>query len=298
MKKYIILSVIMCLFVLTDSISTIGMSSPESSPEIVENFDPFMTGKLLSGPTKDVPWEEDEKFLAAQEKYDCPILMGAYKTVLPDPLPGEEANVHLAARYISGTVIEPNKIFSQNGVAGPYTTNRGYQKGPTYVGANYTETIGGGVCKIASTLFNVAILSNLAIVERHSHSMPVPYVPYGQDATVYYGAKDFKFKNDTEYPVLVWAQGIENILYIGFYGQTIPPQITWKHEAIRVFAAPVIYKKNRNLPSHTEKILHEGMDGALINSWIILDYPDGTSEEKNLGKRYYAPLPYIKEIGG
>ena len=37
--------------------------------------------------------------------------------------------------------------------------------------------------------YNVAVLSNLKIIERHNHSMPVPYVPYGQDATVAYGSK-------------------------------------------------------------------------------------------------------------
>jgi hypothetical protein len=290
-KTGIILSVIICLFGLTDSIFSVESQN-------AENFDPLMTGKLLSGPTSEVPWEDDEKFLTMKEKYDCPILMGAYKTVLPDPLPGEESNVHLAARYICGTVLEPNKVFSQNSVAGPYTTQRGYQKGPTYVGSSYTETISGGVCKIASTLYNVAILSNLAIVERHTHSMPVPYVPYGQDATVYYGSRDIKFMNNTTSPVLIWAEGIDNVLYIGFYGRTIPPEVTWKHEVIKVFKAPVIYKKNGTLPLNEEKLIHEGMDGVLINSWIILTYPDGTSTEKNLGKRYYAPLAHIKEISG
>jgi hypothetical protein len=74
--------------------------------------------------------------------------------------------------------------------------------------------------------------------------------------------------------------------------------VTWKHEVIKVFKAPVIYKKNGTLPLNEEKLIHEGMDGVLINSWIILTYPDGTSTEKNLGKRYYAPLAHIEEISG
>jgi hypothetical protein len=111
--------------------------------------------------------------------------------VLKDPLPGEESNVHLAAKILSGAIVNPGEIFSQNERIGPYSESRGFQKGPTYNGSKLSTTIGGGVCKIASTLYNAAILSNLPIVERHPHGMPVPYVPYGQDATVSYGKIDF-----------------------------------------------------------------------------------------------------------
>ena len=55
--------------------------------------------------------------------------------------------------------------------------------------------------------------SNLEIIERHNHSMPVAYVPYGQDATVAYGIKDFKFKQHP-FPILIWAEGIGNRLCI------------------------------------------------------------------------------------
>jgi vancomycin resistance protein YoaR len=139
-------------------------------------------------------------------------------------------------------------------------------------------------------------MSDLTIVERHNHSMPVPYVPYGQDATVYYGAKDFKFRNNTSSPILVWAQGVDNILYIGIYGQTKPPRVVWSHDVLKVTKAPVICQKNPDLLPGTEKITHEGMDGAVISTKITLTYPDGKSETRDLGKSYYNPLPYVKEI--
>ena len=269
-----------------------GAAAPGSA---AVDFDPFMRGTLLSGQVTETPWQSDDDFLAAREKYGCPVLMAAYKTVLKDPLPGEEANVHLAARFISGTVVEPGGIFSQNRSAGPYNASRGYKKGPTYMGTTYSETIGGGVCKIASTLFNVAVLSDLAIVERHSHSMPVPYVPYGQDATVYYGVKDFRFMNSTDSPILIWARGVDNILYIGFYGRATPPKIVWNHEVLDVYKAPVVYIENDALPPGGQVVDHEGMDGAVIESWIVRLYPDGTGDVRDMGKRYYNPLPWIIE---
>ncbi|SHH91302.1 VanW like protein [Sporobacter termitidis DSM 10068] len=258
-------------------------------------FDPFLRASLLSGPTTQVPWQNDPAFNAAKKENGCTALLAAYKTVLRDPLPGEEGNVHLAARYIRGALVPPGETFSQNETAGPYTAERGYDSGPTYMGTLYSETIGGGVCKIASTLFNVAVLSDLAIVERHTHSMPVPYVPYGQDATVYYGAKDLKFKNTTGAPILIWAEGIDNILYIGFYGQSVPPELVWHHDVLNVYRAPVVYRDNTKLPKGTEHVLHEGMDGAAIRSWITRFHSDGTSDVREMGTHYYNPLSWIIE---
>jgi vancomycin resistance protein YoaR len=259
------------------------------------NFDPFLRGSLESRPVTSLPWDSDPEFLAAKEKSGCPLLMAAYMTVLRDPLPGEESNVHTAARYVAGTVLRPGEVFSQNAVAGPYTEDRGYRIGPTYVGTSYIETIGGGVCKIASTLYNVAVLSDFAIVERHNHGMPVPYVPYGQDATVAYGAKDIRFQNNSGAPVLLWAQGIGNILYIAAYGSVTPPKIVWHHDVIEVIEAPVLRKKNTALPPGTEKMTHEGMAGATVRSWITLFYPDGGSKLREMSPSFYSPLAYVIE---
>lgn len=249
-----------------------------------------------SGPVNILPWDKDEVFLKAQKDNNTSVLMGAYCTVLHDPLPGEEFNVHLAAALLAGTVVNPGQTFSQNGKIGPYTESRGFQKGPTYMGSQLTTTVGGGVCKIASTLYNVTILSNLPIVERHPHSMPVPYVPYGQDATVAYGAYDFKFMNNTSAPILIWAKGIGNTLYMGFYGAEKPPKVEWHHEVLETVKAPTIYVKNPELPEGTEKTVNEGMDGMMVKSWITIEKPDGTVETKKLGISYYKPLANIIEV--
>lgn len=150
---------------------------------------------------------------------------------------------------------------------------------------------------MASTLYNVTIMSNLQVVERYSHSMPVPYVPYGQDATVSYGNKDFKFRNNTDTTLLIWAQGVDNILYVGFYGAVKPPEVEWHHEVLKKHAAGKVYKVNPALPGGTEKLVMEGMDGAIIKSWITITCPDGNVITKPLGMSYYDPMPHVYEKG-
>jgi vancomycin resistance protein VanW len=253
------------------------------------------TNGLKSGPVTSLPWENSEDFIRAKGNAGTPVLMAAYRTVLRDPLPGEEENVHLAARMLAGTVLEPGTVLSQNQTIGPYIEEKGFKKGPTYIGPKLTTTIGGGVCKIASTLYNVVILSNLQVVERHCHSMPVPYVPYGQDATVSYGNKDMKFKNDSNSPILVWAKGIDNVLYIAFYGREEAPKVDWNHETLNVQKAQINYNINPNLPAGSEKVVLEGMDGASIKSWVTITYPDGRVETKNLGVSNYRPFDSLIE---
>jgi len=264
-----------------------------STEEIIEEG---ISMDMVSGPTRSMPWERDEEFKKAQLLNGTNVLLGGYRTVLPDPLPGEEYNVHLAARLLAGTVVKPGEVFSQNAAIGPYTEDRGFQKGPTYIGTTLTTTVGGGVCKIASTVYNVAVLSNLHIIERHNHSMPVPYVPYGQDATVAYGVKDIKFLNDTDSNIMIWAQGIDNVLYMAFYGSKPAPAVEWSHQVLEIRKAQVRYRPNPQLKPGEQRIVLEGMDGAVVKSWVKIIEP-GNTKIKYMGVSNYMPMPHLVETG-
>ncbi len=298
-----LLVVLVCIFFLVFSIIILFNSwkhsyiTVDSSSALEETSFVLDYSDLYSGAIVTLPWENDPGFLEAVKSNNVFLLMAAYRTVLLDPLPGEEYNVHLAARLLSGTVLAPNQIFSHNDTLGPYTEHKGFKIGPTYIGSRMTTTVGGGVCKIASTLYNVAILSDLEIMERHPHSMPVPYVPYGQDATVAYGIKDFKFRNTSSAPLLIWAQGIDNCLYIAFYGQVKPPKVEWHHEVLRLVKKHSIYHNNNALPLGYEEMVMKGMNGGIIKSWVSVKKADGSSETKILGQYYYSPIPDVINIG-
>lgn len=261
------------------------------------NHSSDLTTPAVSGVVTVFPWENDPEFKKAQVENNYPVLMAGFCTVLRDPLPGEENNVHLGARMLAGTVLKPGQVFSQNQAIGPYNQRRGFGVGPVYIANKVSTTVGGGVCKIASTLYNVAILSDLPVIERHAHGMPVPYVPYGQDATVAYGVRDFKFKNGTSFPILIWAQGVDNRLYIAFYGAEKAPQVQWHHEMLKIIKTYKTYRKNHDLPENIEKTVIPGMDGAIVKSWVTVTYLDGSSKTKNLGRSYYNCMPYLIEKG-
>lgn len=275
--------------------SNLGQSLP---PRIVE-VEPEQVmyhkyGRPVKGP---LLWERDRRFHEICARYNVAVRMAAFQTTLPDPLPGEEYNVALAADLLAGTVVPAGKVFSTNQTIGPYNSRRGFREGPVYIGTQVSKNIGGGVCKISTTLYNVATLANLQIIERNSHGMLVPYVPPGQDATVSEGSKDFRFKNNTAHPIVIWADTKENTLYMAVYGRIKPPEVTWHHRILNRQLMPTIYRYNKSLKAGEEKIIIPGADGVVVKNWLTIKDHNGVITRKELGIDYYRPMIRVIERG-
>ena len=250
-------------------------------------------GNIYNGP---LMWESTEKFLKVQKSIKAYIRMGAFETILPDPLPGEEFNVARAADLLTGTIVKPGEAFSLCKKIGPFTVNRGYKKGPTYAGNKIIQSTGGGVCKIASNLYNVTVNSNLPVITRYPHSMLVPYVPPGQDATISYeGCKDFRFTNNTDTPLLIWADTKDATLYVAIYGSKKPPKVKWGHQELNRVKHDTIYRVNPNLSSGQERVIIPGSDGIVVKSWVEIEQEDGSLITKQLGIDKYKPMTRVIE---
>jgi len=146
-------------------------------------------------------------------------LIAQYSTHFDSNLVNRTENLRLAAEAIDGKILAPGEPFSFNQSVGERTTEAGYKEALIIVGEEYTPGLGGGICQVSSTLYNAAILAHLKILERHSHSLPVDYVPAGQDATVSFGILDFRFRNSTDAYLLIRSSIEENTLTIQLYGK-------------------------------------------------------------------------------
>ncbi len=127
-------------------------------------------------------------------------------------------NLILAANKINGTVLMPGETFSYNKIVGARTISAGYKEAPIYVQGKVVDGVGGGICQIASTLYNAAIYANLEITQRTNHQFVPSYVTASRDATVVYGALDFQFKNNRNYPIKIMCYvsgGIANFKIFG-----------------------------------------------------------------------------------
>ena len=115
-------------------------------------------------------------------------------------------------------MILPGEEFSYNKATGPRTAESGYREANVIIGGELTPDIGGGVCQTSTTLYNALLLADLTILERHNHSIPVGYVPIGQDAAVAYGYLDLKFKNPFDFPIFLHTKLTGDRLYVYIYG--------------------------------------------------------------------------------
>ncbi len=173
-------------------------------------------------------------------------------------------NLKLAVSKINGTVVMPGEIFSYNKTVGKRTAEAGYKEAAGYQGGKVVQMTGGGICQISSTLYDAVVLADMEIVERHNHAFTTSYVGAGKDATVVYGALDFKFKNTRNYPVTIKASAQNGIAKIDIYGikEENEYEIDIITSIISYIPFDVRYEYDSNYDEGYEKVTQNGSRGC------------------------------------
>ena len=166
-------------------------------------------------------------------------------------------NLKLSCARINGKILMPGEVFSFNSTVGQRTAEKGYRKATAYVGGASVPEIGGGVCQVASSIYYAVLKADLRTVERHVHTYLVTYVPKGMDAAIYWGQNDYKFQNNSPYPIKILASvsnGNVNITLLG---------TEWKSYSIRLYSEVV-----KEIPYETKTQLVT--DGSASNGQVLV----------------------------
>ena len=147
-----------------------------------------------------------------------PDLLSTFSTNYNAGQTNRTTNLRLAANKINGVVLMPGETFSYNKVVGNRTAVAGYKPAGTYVGGKVVDGIGGGICQITTTLYNAVLYANLDIVQRSNHQFIPSYSSASRDATVVYGAIDFKFKNNRAYPIKIYCSVSGGVAKCNIFG--------------------------------------------------------------------------------
>jgi vancomycin resistance protein YoaR len=143
--------------------------------------------------------------------------IGSYSTPLLNKNRERVINIALAAKKVDGFKVKQGETFSFNDVVGERTVENGFKIAAVIVKGEYEKGVGGGVCQLSTTIFNAADKSGLEIIERHSHSKNVNYVPVNRDASVSYPYLDFKFKNTKDYPIIIKTKAVNGRVYASIW---------------------------------------------------------------------------------
>lgn len=145
-------------------------------------------------------------------------------------------NIRVGAAKFDGVILKPGEEFSFNHYLGPVTVETGFKPELVIKSTGTVPELGGGLCQVSTTSFRAAFYGGLAITARKNHSYAVKYYsPQGTDATIYPGAVDFKFINDTSAYLLIHTRIEGAKLYFEYYGT--------KDDRVVVIDGPYQYDK-------------------------------------------------------
>ncbi|MBQ3027658.1 MAG: VanW family protein [Lachnospiraceae bacterium] len=156
--------------------------------------------------------------LSKEQAEKCNTVIGEFTTFYAGAGGGRVQNIKSGAEKLHGKVILPGEEFSVAAVLMPFTEENGYASGGTYIDGQLSESIGGGVCQLSTTLYNALLQTKLEIAMRYPHSMPVGYVPLGRDAAIAGDYKDLRFVNNMKAPVILLCEGAEEKVKVTLYG--------------------------------------------------------------------------------
>lgn len=235
--------------------------------------------------------EAKERIQEEKENYDIPLkvlypsvstddigieafpdLIASYSTSYATSSANRSNNVALAASKINGVVLMPGDTFSYNNTVGKRTISAGFKEAGAYSNGQVTTEVGGGICQVSSTLYNAVLRANLEIVDRTNHMFQVSYVPIGTDATVSWGAPDFKFKNSRDYAIKIVAKTSNKKVYIQIYG--LKEENEYDVEILSYRTGTISYRTtyttDNNLQEGETKVIQSGSNGAYSVTYRIL----------------------------
>lgn len=217
-------------------------------------------------------------------------LLGTYATDYGWSAEGRKTNVQTGCDRLNGIVLFPGDEVSVRDVTGPYNEANGYAKAGTYEDGNVVDDYGGGICQVASTIYNAALLSELEITERKNHSMVVGYGGMSGDAAIAGDYKDLRFANNYDTPIYIEAGYNGSFLWFNIYGEEVRPEnreIRYEGEVISENDPETEYTLSGENAVGSYIVTREKHIGYSAKLWKIVTIDGVDAEKIQINKSYY-----------
>ena len=186
-----------------------------------------------------------------------------------DGVANRSFNVNRAAEFCNGKILQPGEVFSYLGTIGSPVVANGYKLSTGYLNGETVPMDGGGVCQVSSSLYYCAVYANLEIVKRANHAFATGYIPNGLDATVSSPNLDFKFRNNTGYPIKIVAYtqgGAAGQLVVQFYGSNPNgTHVETERYTQSTTGWTTVYEADPSIPRGTTKVKTTPYTGYVVD---------------------------------
>ena len=215
-------------------------------------------------------------------------LLGQAQTSLVGSPPARLADVENIATHLNRILIRPGAQISLNylvglglppGTAWPDST---YEDTGTTLNGQVVPDSGGGMQQVATTLFRAGYAAGLQVLERHSHSVNLPWYdpPIGMDAIVSPSGQDLRFRNTTG--GYLWIQSsvdpVNQTLNIYIYGRSTGWTVTLSppHIGHRYPPGPALVEQDPSLAVGQRRYQQYAIQGADVVVSRTLNRPGFT----------------------
>lgn len=243
----------------------------------------------------------DEPKGNTEELQQVKDVLGTYTTSFSSSGSERSGNVRNGTNLINGTLLYPGESFSAYESVSPFTEENGYYLAGSYLNGMVVESLGGGICQVTSTLYNAVIRAELQVDERFNHSMIVGYVKLSSDAAISGTYKDFKFTNNSEYPIYVegYTTDDKKITFNVYGVETRPSNRTVEFESVEISKTEpegekIIADAGQPVGYISVQSAHVGYVGEL---WKVVKVDGVETERTRLNKSSYAVSPRTATVG-
>lgn len=253
----------------TISVATTAQGSvPLASEAINQMNETFFTGQeRTEAPTVEVQSASIPSSLSLEDAYSFGLI-GEISTFTTQYSSGAEArvnNIHTAANLLNNSICKAGEKWSFNDIAGEATEDKGYQNAHAIVSGSYSDAIGGGICQVATTVFNSVYLAGYPVPKRYNHTLYIESYPKGRDAAIAYPDMDLVWRNDTSSDVLLVMSYTSTSVTCTLVGVSPQYQVSTEYgewQAGQTYSTT--YKTDDTLASGKEYVESTGVDGSSI----------------------------------
>lgn len=163
-----------------------------------------------------------------------PDVIGTYTTYYgTHDSPNRIHNIYLVSSFVDNKYIASGEVFSLLSYIGDFSGAKGFKEAYVIMGDELVPEYGGGTCQIATTLYNSVMMADLDVLSRTNHGMYFSIYPLGRDATVYPPSPNFRFRNNTGYPIVVYALPFKKGLTFRIIGHPTGKKVSFSPAEVR-----------------------------------------------------------------
>lgn len=262
-----------------------------------------MNARLITGVATDrtialkITVTEPEITTADAEAMGIKDKISTYTTSYTTGAVNRNINIHLMAELLGGSLVAPGGTWSFHETGGPTTLAKGFKPAGAIVNGVVVDELGGGICQVATTVFNAVFESGFPVVERSPHSRYLSNYPSGRDSAVSWTVPDLKWKNDSANYVLMTSSYTNSTVTFTLWGTDPGYTVTSDTGPWTILSAGVTQEiPNPALPAGTRKVKQAAAPGRSIVVKRTVT-KDGQVKRVDTFKSTYKAVNQIVEVG-